>query len=162
MMCNNLIEDVKSHAGPEMVKQLESDCLLLQIQQTKMVGKEKIYLFWMHNMGSRGVRGWASSCLKAAALHPPPCPQQPGDKAFLQTEGRRLPARTTESSSTILIPKVVIHSEIDQCHLDYFDKELIFIFQELAYSHFLEASSWNSGSLCNGYSLVIMKLTTST
>ena len=71
--------------------------------------------------------------------------------------GSRLRAETAPSDGHLEIG----HWWSDQCHLDCFKYSESSVPGSVC-SHFLEASSRNCGSLCHGYSLVIMLLTSST
>ena len=61
--------------------------------------------------------------------------------------------RAAQSAPTLILKLVLQWS--DQGHLDYFQCSESLV-TGLVFSHFLEAGSWNCGSLCHGDSLVIM------
>ena len=83
---------------------------------------------------------------------------QPGGKSFYRCrEG--LCAERAQAALTVILKLVTWSS--DKHHLDCFKYSYSSV-PELVCSHFSEASSWNCGSLCHGYSLVIMQLMSST
>ena len=73
--------------------------------------------------------------------------------------GRGLHVETVQSALTVVLKLVMRWS--DQCHLDCCKYNQSSVPGSVC-SNFFEASSQNCGSLCHGYSLVIMQFTSST
>ena len=85
--------------------------------------------------------------------HPPtPATDNQWARAFID-RGRGLRAETEQSARIVILKLVVRWSDL-HC-LDCFKYSSSPVPGSVC-SHFLEASSWNSGSLSHGYSLVIM------
>ena len=110
--------------------------------------REEFALFWMRQPW--GVGGRVDTCPKTE--FPPAPPHQSGGKSFCrQREGAN--AETAQSALAVILK--LIMRRCDQHHLDCFKYSQSSV-PGLVCSHFLEASSQNCGSLCHGYSLVIM------
>ena len=108
--------------------------------------KGKFALFWMPATG--GGRGWTS------VQRPTPSPpnDNQGARAFID-RGRGATCRNSTGSSDSHLE--IGHWWSDQRPLDCFNYNYSLIPGSVC-SHFLEANSWNCGSFCHGYSLVIM------
>ena len=79
----------------------------------------------------------------------------PVGQELLSTEGGGLHAEIAVSSDSHL---QIGHGWSDQHHLDCFKYSQSAV-PRLVCSRFSEANAWNCGSLCHGYSLLIMYLT---
>ena len=135
---------------PKSVIESGSRCSQLKSQQRgKAGGKEKFASF--QRLGTKGV----GRHLSKRQLLPPPAGKQwarasiGGGRGDMSQHSRLDSHRETG------------HQLSDRCHSDSFQYSPSSAPGPVC-SHFFEASSQNCGSLCNGYSLIIMELISST